>query len=70
MLEVVLDLTRLESYNINQSELLNALAQNNQLIAAGFIDDGKARFNLKVPGLVENARTSIRSRSSRTAKPL
>ncbi len=55
MLEVVLDLARLESYNINQSELLNALAQNNQLIAAGFIDDGKARFNLKVPGLVENA---------------
>jgi len=56
MLEVVLDLARLESYNINQSELLNALSQNNQLIAAGFIDDGKARFNLKVPGLVENAR--------------
>ncbi len=56
MLEVVLDLTKLESYNINQSELLNALSQNNQLIAAGFIDDGKARFNLKVPGLVESAR--------------
>lgn len=55
MLEVVLDLARLESYNINQAELLNALAQNNQLIAAGFIDNGDARFNLKVPGLVESA---------------
>ncbi len=55
MLEVVLDLERLESYNITQSELLNALSQNNQLIAAGFIDNGKGRFNLKVPGLVETA---------------
>ncbi|MDD9910951.1 MAG: efflux RND transporter permease subunit [Ahrensia sp.] len=55
MLEVVLDLARLESYNISQSELLNALSQNNQLIAAGFIDDGDSRFNLKVPGLVESA---------------
>ncbi len=56
MLEVVLDLDRLESYNISQNELLNALNQNNQLIAAGFIDNGKGRFNLKVPGLVEDAR--------------
>ncbi|MEO0545382.1 MAG: efflux RND transporter permease subunit [Pseudomonadota bacterium] len=56
MLEVVLDLARLESYNITQSELLNALSQNNQLVAAGFIDNGNGRFNVKVPGLVETAR--------------
>ena len=55
MLEVILDLSRLESYDITQTELLNALSQNNQLVAAGFIDDGSGRFNLKVPGLVENA---------------
>ena len=55
MLEVVLDLARLESYNITQSELLNALSQNNQLVAAGFMDNGDGRFNLKVPGLVESA---------------
>ena len=55
MLEVVLDLARLESYNITQSELLNALSQNNQLVAAGQIDNGSGRFNLKVPGLVESA---------------
>ena len=55
MLEVVLDLARLESYNITQIELLNALSQNNQLIAAGHIDNGTGRFNLKVPGLVESA---------------
>ena len=55
MLEVVLDLARLESYNITQTELLNALSQNNQLVAAGFMDNGNGRFNLKVPGLVESA---------------
>ncbi len=55
MLEVILDLSRLESYNITQTELLTALSQNNQLVAAGHIDNGKSRFNVKVPGLVETA---------------
>ena len=54
-LEVVLDLLKLESYDITQEELLNALAQYNQLVPAGFIDDGAARFNVKLPGLVETA---------------
>jgi multidrug efflux pump len=52
-IEVLLDLTKLESYNITQTELLNAVSQYNQLVPAGFIDDGNARFNLEVPGLVE-----------------
>ncbi|MEM9104951.1 MAG: efflux RND transporter permease subunit [Pseudomonadota bacterium] len=55
LLEVVLDLMRMESYDITQDELLSALTQNNQLVAAGFMDDGNGRFNVKVPGLVENA---------------
>jgi multidrug efflux pump len=54
-LEVVLDLLKLESYDITQEELLNALAQYNQLVPAGFIDDGSSRFNVKLPGLVESA---------------
>ena len=54
-LEVILDLMKLESYDITQTELLNALAQYNQLGPAGFIDDGNARFNIKLPGLVETA---------------
>ena len=56
LLEVILDLMKMESYDITQDELLNALTQNNQLVAAGFIDDGNGRFNVKVPGLVETAR--------------
>jgi len=53
-IEVLLDLTKLESYDITQEELLNAVSQYNRLVPAGFIDDGNARFNLEVPGLVEN----------------
>ena len=56
VLEVVLDLMKLESYDITQTELLTALSQNNQLVPAGFLDDGTGRFNVKVPGLVESAR--------------
>ncbi len=54
LLEVIIDSMKLESYNITQQELLNSLTQNNQLVPAGFIDGGKGRFNVKVPGLVEN----------------
>ena len=53
MLEVILDLAKLESYDLTQNELLAALARNNRLVAAGFIDDGNSRFNVKVPGLIE-----------------
>ncbi|MEM9330945.1 MAG: efflux RND transporter permease subunit [Pseudomonadota bacterium] len=53
-IEVLLDLVRLESYDITQDELLNAVSSFNQLVPAGFIDDGNARFNLEVPGLIQS----------------
>ena len=56
LLEVEIDLLRLESYNVTQAELINAVTLNNQLVPAGFLDNGKGRFNLKVPGLIETAR--------------
>ena len=55
LLEVELDLLKMESYDLTQIELISALNQNNQLVAAGFVDDGQSRFNIKVPGLVESA---------------
>eukprot|EP00873_Tetraselmis_striata_P021492 jgi/Tetstr1/441756/TSEL_029977.t1 len=55
MLEVVIDSMKLESYRVTQQELLTSLAQNNQLVPAGFLDNGQGRFNVKVPGLVETA---------------
>ncbi|KZK83412.1 Swarming motility protein SwrC [Pseudovibrio sp. Ad13] len=55
LLEVIIDTLKMESYSISQSELINALRLNNQLIAAGFIDGGAGRFNIKVPGLILDA---------------
>ena len=55
LLEVIVDNTRLESYNISQAELLAAVRNNNQLVPAGTLDTGDGRFNIKVPGLFETA---------------
>ncbi|MGX1306086.1 multidrug efflux pump [Amorphus suaedae] len=54
LLEVIIDRTALESYGVTQDELLSALTSNNQLVPAGFIDTGQGRFQVKVPGLLEN----------------
>ncbi|MEM6382454.1 MAG: efflux RND transporter permease subunit [Pseudomonadota bacterium] len=54
VLEILIDLTRLEAYGITQAELTNALQLNNALVPAGVFDNGSGRFNLKVPGLVES----------------
>ncbi|MEP0070128.1 efflux RND transporter permease subunit [Pyruvatibacter sp.] len=54
LLEVVIDPVKLESYDVSQRELINAVSLNNQLVAAGALDTGQGRFNVKVPGLFEN----------------
>ena len=56
LLEIILDASKLESYNITQDELITAVTLNNQLIAAGAMDSGKGRFSVKVPGLFNTAR--------------
>jgi len=59
LLEVIIDRTRLESYNISQQQLVTAVVNNNQLITAGFMDasdTGGGSFNVKVPGLFETAK--------------
>ncbi|MGI9408175.1 MAG: efflux RND transporter permease subunit [Hyphomicrobiaceae bacterium] len=53
LLEVLLDPTRLESYKIDQADLVRRISNNNKLVAAGSIDDGTGRFSIKVPGLFE-----------------
>ena len=56
VLEVIIDPSKLESYNVSLGELLGVVRNNNRLIAAGALDTGTARFAVKVPGLFENAR--------------
>ncbi len=53
LLEVIIDPALLESYNISQTELINAVSLNNRLIPAGSIDTGRGRFAVSVPGLFE-----------------
>ncbi len=53
LLEVLLDPAKLESYKIDQADLVRRITNNNKLIAAGSLDDGTGRFSIKVPGLFE-----------------
>ncbi len=55
VLEIEIDPARLEGYNITYEEILAAVSGNNTLITAGNLDTGTGRFQIKVPGLIENA---------------
>ena len=43
LLEIIIDPLKLESYNLSYAELAAVVANNNRLIAAGSIDNGKGR---------------------------
>ena len=59
VLEIVIDPALLETYGVTYNELFNAVQSNNQLIAAGSLDSGEARFQVKVPGLFEGAEDAL-----------
>ncbi|MAQ44493.1 MAG: MFS transporter [Confluentimicrobium sp.] len=54
LLEVLIDPTVFETYNISFDELISQINRNNRLIAAGAIENGAGRIVLKVPGLIED----------------
>ena len=54
LLEVLINPTVLETYNISFEQLISTISRNNRLIAAGALDTGVGRIVLKVPGLIEN----------------
>jgi multidrug efflux pump len=54
VVEVVLNPSKLDLYNINTMELFQRLSQNNLLIPAGEMDAGFGRFGIKVPALIES----------------
>lgn len=53
LLEVEIDPTTFETYNISFDELIGSLQRNNRLVAAGAIESGAGRLVLKVPGLIK-----------------
>ncbi len=52
-LEVLIDPTVFQTYNLSFETLIGQLQRNNQLIAAGAIETGGGRIVLKVPGLIQ-----------------
>ncbi|WP_421786108.1 efflux RND transporter permease subunit [Hyphobacterium sp.] len=59
LLEVVVDPARLESFGVTFGQVIGAVQANNQLVAAGALDTGDARFQVKVPGLFETAQDAL-----------
>ncbi len=49
MVEVTIDPLKLEAYNVTAGELINAVVNNNQLIAAGEIETSGGAFAVKIP---------------------
>ncbi len=54
LVEILIEPTVFETYNISFAELIGQITNNNQLIAAGAIENGAGRLVLKVPGLIED----------------
>ncbi len=54
--EIVIDPTRVESYNLVAQDITSFMTRSNKLVAAGTIDTGKRRFPIKVPGVIETVR--------------
>ncbi len=53
LMEVIVDPLAMESYGLDQAEIINFLALNNRLVAAGALESDEGRFPVKVPGVVE-----------------
>jgi len=55
LMEVVVDPRAMESYNLDQAQILSLVARNNKLVAAGALHTDEGRFPVKVPGVFESA---------------
>ncbi|MDF0601396.1 efflux RND transporter permease subunit [Psychromarinibacter sp. C21-152] len=54
MVEVVIDPLRLEAYNVTAGELINAVSNNNLLIAAGEVETDTGTFSVKIPASLQS----------------
>ena len=54
LMEVIINPVGIENYIPSQEALLQFVARNNELVAAGALDTGHGRFAVKVPGLFKN----------------
>jgi len=56
IVEIIVDPLLLESYGLDQNDILNLLSRNNRLVPAGTMDTGKGSFAVKVPSVFENVK--------------
>ncbi len=55
LMEVVVDPLAMESYGLDQAQIISFVSRNNRLIAAGALHSDEGRFPVKVPGVFESA---------------
>ena len=55
LMEVIVDPLAMESYGLDQAQIITFLSLNNRLVAAGSLQSDEGRFPVKVPGVVETA---------------
>ena len=55
LMEVVVDPRAMESYGLDQAQILGLVDRNNRLVAAGALHTSEGRFPVKVPGVFETA---------------
>jgi multidrug efflux pump len=53
LLEIIVDPTVLETYNVSFADVLSTVQRNNRLVAAGALETAAGRMVLKVPGVIE-----------------
>ncbi len=55
LMEVVVNPLSMESYGLDQAQIIQFVDRNNRLIAAGALHSDEGRFPVKVPGVFESA---------------
>ena len=60
LMEVIVDPLAMESYGLDQTEILSLVSRNNRLVAAGALQTSEGRFPVKVPGVFETAEDILR----------
>jgi len=55
LMEVVVDPLAMESYGLDQAQIIQFVSRNNRLVAAGALHSEEGRFPVKVPGVFEDA---------------
>jgi multidrug efflux pump len=54
LMEVIVDPLAMESYSLDQAQIINFVTLNNRLVAAGALQSDEGRFPVKVPGVFES----------------